>query len=53
MDRVVGKVETRGAAVPPYVTELVQLVVLGSGPELYQASAVREKLNEKSNGKIF
>lgn len=37
---VVGKVETFSTAAPPSVRELVQLLLLSSDPDLYQASSV-------------
>lgn len=49
----IAKIETIGAAACWSVTDSVQLVVPGSNPDLYQDSAVRGKLNEKSNGRIF
>lgn len=50
---LVGKVETLGSAASPFRTELVQLVVLYSDPNLYQASVVHEELSTKVNGRIF
>lgn len=44
---VLARVETLGAAAPPSVADLVQLVVPNSDPELYQASAALGKLNTK------
>lgn len=48
VDWVIGKVETPGAGAPPSVPCLVQPVVFGSEPDLYQTSAVRGGLSTKS-----
>lgn len=51
LDRVIGEVETLGAATPS-ATDLIQLVVPGSDLDLYQAYAVCKKLNKNRNGTI-
>lgn len=49
---VVAKGKTLDAAAPPSFTDLDHLIVSASDLDLYQASAVRKKLNTKSNGRF-
>lgn len=51
-DFVICKLETLGAAASPFLTDLVQLVVPGSDPDLHLPSAVRKKPSKKSNSGI-
>lgn len=53
LDYAIRKVGTHDAAPPAFIIHLVQLVVPGSNSGLYQASAVRVLLKQKSNGGIF
>lgn len=53
VNRLKGKVGTFGVAARPSATCVVRLAVPSSGLDLYQASAARGELNNKSNGRVF
>lgn len=52
-DRAIGEFETPCATAHPFFTDLVQLMVLSSSLDPYQAPAVRETLEMKLSDEFF
>lgn len=53
VDLIFGMAGSLDAAALPFVTDFIQLVVLGRDLDHYQASAVHKSLNTESNDMIF